>query len=99
MIEDVEEFRTELEPVALLESPVFRHREVDVRDRFSSHYASSQRSGLTCRRSRESRRVQVLRTITGLEIERCASVIRTLPDSTGSTKGIGVRRYVDRSGA
>ena len=37
MVEQVEEFRTELESVTFLEPPILRHREVDVRDRFSSH--------------------------------------------------------------
>src|SRR4026207_701220 len=63
VIEDVEEFGTELEAVLLFESPILSHREVDVGDWFSSHRAFAQRAKLAESRSSKRGRIQVLRGI------------------------------------
>src|SRR6185369_11424591 len=95
VIEDVEEFRTELESITLLEAPIFRHREVDVCDRHSSHCPLAQRSQLAGRRCSKGRLIQVSGWIT-LEIDRSSGVIRTLSNRARSTKGIGASYDVNR---
>src|SRR6185503_3696139 len=61
MVEDVEEFRTELESITLFVSPILGQREVDVRDRLASHRAFTQRAELAGRWSGKRRRIQMLR--------------------------------------
>src|ERR1044072_2677726 len=95
MVEDVEEFRTELESITLLEAPILRHREVDVRNRHASHRTLAERSELAGRWSGKGERIQMFGWIT-LEIEWSPRVIRTLSNRARSTEGIGSSRDVDR---
>src|SRR5688572_23900151 len=76
MVEKVEEFRAELELISLFEAPILGHRKVDILNRLSSNCALAQGTKLTCGRCRESRWIQVLRWIAGIEIERRSSVVR-----------------------
>ena len=69
MVEKVEEFRTELESVTLLEPPILRQRKVDVRDRFSSDYTLAQRAELSDRGYRKCRRIQMESWIIVRDIE------------------------------
>src|SRR5919112_1504060 len=59
MVEDVEEFRTELESITFFVSPILRQREVDVRDRYSTDRALAQRSELARGWSCKRRRIQM----------------------------------------
>src|SRR4029079_8771588 len=96
MVEDVEELRTELESITLLEPPILGHREIDIRDRHSSHRPLAQRSELAGRWCGKGCRIQVSGWI-AVQIKRGAGVIRTLSNRARSTKGIGAGRDVDRS--
>src|ERR1043165_7639654 len=81
VVQEVEKFRAELESVTLLEPPVLRDREVDGADRRAAYRAFAQRAELSGRRPCERRGGQVLRCVAGMQIKRCAGVVRALAHS------------------
>ena len=97
MVQEIEEFRTELESITFAESPILRQREVDVRDRLASNGALAKRAKLSCLRHREGGRIQVLCWIARIQIERRACIVRPLSHRAGCSESIRTRNQLDRS--